>query len=412
MLGPQRPNFEFFNQRKIRLVSWVILGIAVIGIATNKPSLGKAYFLSLFVIGWFISKGTNPPLGEQFYSLIFSKLSLMQVYRNSYEKFGVVWLLAYSVFFGLGLSKLPRLGAIAILVITCGYLLTPFWSSETMNNLAGISVPDSYVEADSFIKSRGRPDVRIFQLPFLRGQLTYYKWNYVGEGPAEFLFDNASISKTLTNKTIDEMYLKLGDPNFFRHNSNFTNILAVMNTGYIVLSDDVIITPYYQETSSETREHIKRWKGVNFAAKFSDLEVYEINANKIPGRLYVSTNLIPADNLDAAFRQMTTSSFDPQREVVLIKSQNENVNLRYTTYALPNYKIETFGPNKFRMQVVESNKTYILVLANNFDQAWEARVNNQLLSNRIIVNGYANGWIVDKQGSYVIDVVYRVWPWD
>ncbi len=416
MLGPQRPNYEFYAQKKVWYISLLILAVALIGILTSHSSVGKIYFLTLFALGWFISKGTNPPLGEQFFSLLFSKFSLSQVFRNSYEKFGTVLVLAYSIFFGIGLSsiskKLGRWSIMVVLLLTCGYLMYPLWTSETLNKLAGVEVPKYYADANLYIRQKNRPLERIFQLPFLRGQVLSYAWNYTGEEPTEFLFDNASVTKTLTNKTLDEFFLKLGEPKYFRNNPNFVNLLGVMNIGHIVLHDDVIISSLHQENASDTRQYVNKWNNISNGVKFGNLEVYELSPQVVPGRIYPADKLIPADDLDDAFEKITSDTFNPQTDAILISSQNNNLNDIPSTFSIPSYKIITSerAHHKFEAQNVQN--PFILILANNFDEFWNAKINNQLLTKHILVNGYANGWIVEKKGSYLIDISYKVLPWN
>ncbi len=416
MLGPKRPNYEFYAQKEVWRISWLILIVALIGIISSRSNIGKTYFLTLFVLGWFISKGTNPPFGEQFFSFLFSKFSLSQVFRNSYEKFGTVLVLAYSVFFGIGLSsiskKIGRWSIVIVLLLTCGYLTYPLWTNETLNKLAGVEIPKYYIDANLYIRQKNQPQERIFQLPFLRGQVVSYTWNYTGEEPTEFLFDNASVTKTLTNKTLDEFFLKLGEPKYFRNNPNFVNLLGVMNIGQIVLHDDVIISPLHQENTNETRQYINKWNDVNDGVKFGNLEVYILNPRVVPGRIYLADKLIPAANIDEVFEKITSDTFNPREDVVLMSSQNQNMNIIPTTYSIPDYKITTSGRNYYQIEIKNADNPFILVLANNSDKFWNARINNQLLSERITVNGYANGWIVDKKGSYLIDISYKVLPWN
>ncbi len=98
---------------------------------------------------------------------------------------------------------------------------------------------------------------------------------------------------------------------------------------------------------------------------------------------------------------------------------------------------EEVNPTRYRVQVTDARAPYHLVFSESFAPGWEAYVRespedtrdefawsallSQLwrhwkgvrrskLDDHLQVNGYANGWYVDREGSYTIDVEYRFQP--
>ena len=99
-------DFEFYKSLPFYILAIFVLGVFYYGVVKYKGRKNHIFLLILALFGWFISKGTSPPLGINFFSFIFKNFSFMGMLRNSYEKFGSVWLLSYSIFFALGLYYL------------------------------------------------------------------------------------------------------------------------------------------------------------------------------------------------------------------------------------------------------------------------------------------------------------------
>ncbi len=438
MLGPSSPVYEFYSSSVIYNISYIVLIAVVLGIGTSILSLyrkqyfvfqrnGIILFLVLLFTGWFISKGTNPPFGKEFFEFLFTNISVTQIFRNPYEKFGSVFAFSYSVFFALGIMWLvdkfnimKYVFLFLIIFLSCGYLVKPVWDGTLFKQTTRVSVPSYYYDVNNILKKSENDDTRIFQLPFLKGSAITYDWNYTGEDPTEFLFDATSVSRTLSNSEIDEFYLKLNDQNLFRKNENFTNILAIMNVQYVILhsdyktvSDDksLVMTNSYMEGIDDTRKYITSWSQLKHIENFGKLEVYEIPKEKIPGRLYISDTMAHVKDLDEAFVEFTKNDFNPKADSVFIEKQNSNV-FPLATYTMPQYEVETISKEQYRVHIKGNEDPYILILANNFLPQWISRIGKEEINTHFEVNGFANGWIIDKKGDYSIDVLFKVWPWE
>ena len=427
MNGSNSPYFEHFSSLFVQRVSWFIFAFVVFGIVVAVYKIVKQrvqvelylFFLLLFLTGWFISKGANPPLGNEFFRFLFEKVSVFQILRNPYEKFGVVYLLGYSFFFSVGLiwitskfGKLQSTIVVALLILMCGYLVLPLWNGELFKNTYYIKVPSYYETANSYLKEITDEDARIFQLPFLRGSAVVYDWNYRGEDPSEFLFDKASVSRTLSNPFIDEFYLELGDPKIFRENNNYAKLLAIMNVDTIVLHEDLIASGYYQETVNDTRASINNWADVSHKEDFGKLDIFTLPEEKLPGRVYLSAHIKTAKTLQDGFGLIASSDFDPKKDTLSIESQNNRPIDDSKILKLPQFHTNKLSKTHYQISIEKSEAPYIVVLANNFSNSWIARIGKDVQTDHFVVNGFANGWIVDKKGDYTIDVMFKVWPWD
>lgn len=85
-------------------------------------------------------------------------------------------------------------------------------------------------------------------------------------------------------------------------------------------------------------------------------------------------------------------------------------NLSLTTPPLPHVSFQQINQTKYLVHVQNANGPYILNFGQSYDQGWRASILAQPLTenNHFKTNGYANGWLVDKKGSYEIIIEY--WP--
>jgi len=51
-----------------------------------------------------------------------------------------------------------------------------------------------------------------------------------------------------------------------------------------------------------------------------------------------------------------------------------------------------------------------MILKDSFGSLWSAAINNESVDDHFVAYGYANGWTIDKKGSYKVDLIFEVWP--
>lgn len=438
MLGPNSPYYDFYSLLLVQNISWIIFGVAIVGLAStfyriikNKDETyqrsGLLFFFIVFILGWFISKGSNPPFGAVFYQFIFEKIPILQIFRNPYEKFGVVFVLGYAAIFSVGLQFLKNKFILSqylivgiFIYLSCIFLVKPLWDGTLFQNTTYVQVPSYYESANDYINKNSVNDERIFELPYLVGSGIKYDWGYAGEQPSEFLFDHASVSRTVSNSLIDKFYEMLHKPEFFKESTNYTNILSIMNVKYIALHKDIntnkhdknlVLANESQEGVNETRQIILNWKDITHDRDFEKIELFSIKSESIPGRVYLSDKSIQVANLEDAFKTFTSSMFTPLTDTVFVTQQN-NSELPAAELQIPEYSINKISNSHYSLKIKKSQKPFILVLANNYSDSWIVRMNGQTAVNHFIVNGYANGWFIDEKGDYTIETKFVVWPWD
>ncbi len=435
MIGPKSETYDHFNKTLVKNISWVIFAIVISGFAAalyeifikKEPNNKKIMLFSLllFILGWFFCKGTNPPYGRDFFTFIFTRLPILQIYRNPYEKFGAVFLMGYSLLFAFGcnylISKFRSLKFVIltlILYVALMFVTIPMSNGSLFGAQYSVIVPPYYEEANQLIKSATKnSETRILQLPFISGSVIKYDWNYTGEEPSEFLFDNASVSRINYNPFLDEYYNLLQDQRYFK-NKNYTKILKLTGIDYIVLHDDynsdnksLVNLNLYNHDFEETKSILNNWYGINYLKTFGKIEIYKVSNNKNISRIYLSNNLITLPNIQSEFEYILSNKY-LDSDSFFIKTQNDNDAPVLVESLLPKYEILIINKSKYKIVISNATKPFILVLNNNYGKEWLLSVDSKDLGTHFIVNGYSNGWLIDKKGSYTIDISFKMWPWE
>ena len=355
--------FSWYNQPWVWLVSVLILVIVIVGWVSSRKTQSWKWLTSLAFVGWFVGKGSNPPFGFGFFNWLFSNFPFMAVLRNPYEKFGLVWLLPYSIFFGLGLMKIKnKLARIGILFLACGMLVWPMWTGDIYKN-ARVRVPDYYKQANDYL-NQDKSSGRILMLPIIPGDGVRYSWSYQGLEPSEFLFDKTSISKMLRAKYFDDKYFDLYKK--FISGGDYGRNLQEMNIKFLVLHHDLDAKISGASSSAEVVETLSKNPQIKLLEKFGDLDIYEFKS----------------ENLD------------------LFKTDG------------PEIEYTKLSPTKYDIKINDAKKPYKLIFKETFDKNWIARIDGKVQENHFLIFDYANAWDIDRNGSYNIQVVFKVWPWD
>jgi hypothetical protein len=396
----------FYDKQYVYVFSIFILLIVVIGIFVSYKSKAWKYIFSLFVVGWFVSKGYNPPFGKEFFTALFTLFPFAQILRNPYEKFGIVFLLPYSMFFAFGVfwlaGRLKRLQwpfIIVISIFTFGLLVWPIWTGDVFTG-ARITVPHYYEEANTYLNRYDRR--RILILPLLKEANIEYQWRYRGEEPSEFLFDRASLSRSDFGFPNDEFYLSF--PQYIS-NKNFSHILSVANISNIVIRKDTIQNQFNQSSIDDYISHVQQWKNVDNGKAFGELIVYSVKKDTINDLLYTVKAIHTAKSVKDGMDRMVSDSFYPKSEAIFVLSQNKPLHIPKVLIT-PTISFIKHSPARYSVTVKDAKGPYILIFSVSYNSLWRASIHGSELPNHFNVNGFANGWLIGEKGSYTIDLSF------
>lgn len=412
-LGPDNDWFSFYHNPLVIIISIIVFLITFAGaLRIRSQRLGK-YLIYVSLIGLFISKGTNVPFGYSFFHFLFSTFPLTTALRNSYEKFGIVFLLPYAIFFALGLrlllSKLKSshryfIGGLVIF-LSYGLLVYPMWNGDIFPQKHRVIVPTYYIEANDYLSRQSSLDFpnRVFHIPFLLEiEKLQYSWGYMGEDPSENLFDLEPASKlgaplySLFYKTMIK----------YLDNKEFPRILGLLGIENVILHKDNI---YPKIDSDKTKDIIENWNGVKEKEEFGLLTIYSLAQELIRPRIFTANSFIQVQSVEEGILKTLNGAIEYKNTVF---TSDPSIFQKAQGMSSPGISFNRKSNSSYLVDIKNAKAPFILVLNNTFDKSWQARIGKEIIGNHIVVNGYANGWIIRKIGDYKVNIDLKVWPWD
>lgn len=248
--------YDFFHKNWwIIVISWLSPLVVLCSVLFYRSKI-YLFYGGLFLTALFICLGSNLPFGKMF-EYIFLHFSPLQIFRNPYEKFGLVLLLAYSALFGLGLLQMmnffnqrrKNLGfsvVVIILILILGIYCWPIWSGKVIAWGTTVGIPDHYSVLDEWEKKNNLEDQRILFLPYMSSLGASYHWiggDYHGNDPLDQMIDVPVITQSGLKDYQNALKRYMGS-------MDLSAALAMINVKYLVERRDVI-SPTRDKKSTE-----------------------------------------------------------------------------------------------------------------------------------------------------------------
>lgn len=384
-----------------KITSVLFLIVALIGTIHHRHKKNWKYLILILALGLFVSKGTNPPIGHFLYEKAFSVLPFTSVFRNPFEKFGLIILLAYSIFYGIGASKLREIKRGLVLIAVVALIpAQAMLDGSIFLNFLKIKVPDYYRDANEYLNSVGSG--RIIQFPYSPGEGIRYTWGFRGAESSDFIFNRPSISRLLRADFFDEYFSNLGK---HQENPNFPKLLANMSVHDIVYRSDMDAQFVADNKLNITPIRNRGWSFISTSRSFGNLEIISLDEKIKLNRIHVANKVLTASTSSEIMEKILSNDFDIQTTVVTggyldrLPSAFDN--------KLPEISYSTKSPMKYNVNIVDAASPFILVLNNSYNKLWVLRISDQEQLLPFPVNGYANGWLLNKLGSYRVNIELR-----
>lgn len=239
---------DFYSNYYLQILSYLTPVLIILCSLSIFKDKRLRFFTILFLVGLFVSLGSNYPFGFIF-EFLFTKISFLQSFRNPYEKFGIVYVLGYSVLFSYSiLFLLKNLKSRLVLI-----LFFSFWIYYLSPLLVGDRIEITKIikpEHPSKISTRfeevsiREKNYRVTSLP-LTGEGISTIWDYSGVEPSLYVYNFPVISYRV-NTPIQLDYLnKLNEQ--IVGGGTFELQLSLLNSKYILLRNDLINEEAFQE---------------------------------------------------------------------------------------------------------------------------------------------------------------------
>ncbi len=257
-----------------------------------RSKLSVLYLTIIFFFGLYIAKGSNQPFGEVF-QYFFTRLSVLQILRDPFEKIGFITALVSAPLFAAGVSQLGEYSKKAVLIIFSVFFLLvlavlgfPFFSGLVFTSVTPpnnnykvgfqVKVPSYYKEADTWLQRQGK-NFRFISLPLGDEGMTY-KWEkgYQGIEPSEILFSTPNISFNTTIPYYSQVVEGL--EKLFVREPDFSKVANLLNVKFLLTRSDIDIRerrlrdPQVIEKLLAEREEEGSFKKV---AQFEKLKLWE-----------------------------------------------------------------------------------------------------------------------------------------
>lgn len=324
---------KIFDFPLLTLFNFFMAAIVLIPLIFKKNR--QVFFAGgLFLIGIFLTKGNNPPFGE-INDKLFLLSPLMQVFRNPFEKFGLLLALSSTLLFTLGLyfvnevlkKEYRKIFYLFIIVAIAFIWGMPFWTGfvfvgfeEPINKPSigyQVQVPQYYKEASEWLESQ-KEDFRILVLP-LSGEGITYKWEkgYSGLELTNQLLPKSAVSFNTNIPFYDKVSKNI--EKLFITTAYFPSIANALNTKYIMLRQDIdwelrkMKNPKVVLSILEAKEQKGELKKI---AQFGELTFWEIMSKK-KDKIYSSSSTL------LSYSKPEISDLDFSRSNLVINSKDE-----------------------------------------------------------------------------------------
>lgn len=120
----------------------------------------------------------------------------------------------------------------------------------------------------------------------------------------------------------------------------------------------------------------------------------------------------PQDSYYAEIYYCTPEGFFPQEKFinpiifpeVLPKIYTKN-KYKDNTGSAPLITFEKNSPTHYTVHVTNAEEPFVISFLERFSPLWTLKINNEVVNSKHFqINGYANGWVLNKKGSYILSI--------
>lgn len=241
------------------------------------------FFLFLYLVSIFWTKGSSPPLGEVSLWLL-SHFRPLEVFRNAFEKIGFLQLLTQSVLIGPALllvgTKTSKYASLALALVILVVLPYPMWTGQV---LAGdeVIVPDFYQQANSWLNSRPG-QFRTITFP-LSGEGMTYAWpaGYTGVEVSSELFDRPVISMSTAVPYLDNITAAL-NRSLVADIDRLPALLSWLNSDLVLVRDDILYQRRQILNPQVAADILEKSADFSLLSTFGSLKFYQLLPPVLP----------------------------------------------------------------------------------------------------------------------------------
>lgn len=295
----------------------------------------------------------------------------------------------------------------------------------------------------------------------LHNKLTEWDWKNV------FVYDIKGTKKRIWLDSKTFPHNELGEPiapsSYLLNDTRYTNILFDNKNPYIdVSSEDKALTLFFDvpnlfiasDVEDKVFDTVHRKCLVSQISNYSGMKRYLITTKvneKVRGFLYIKREYDIFKTEDMAFAPAVSPDYDVAVEtytggtdtfqyIFTGRANDKSVKISFcgdeaqdpgqifknisvteiihpklysyteredVKTGVPQVRFNKVSATSYKVYIADARNPFILSFSERFSPLWEARLYNQINKNHFTLNGFANGWYVDKKGSYIIYLDFK-----
>ena len=422
---------QIYKSFIFNLISWLPPFLVVIGVIKIRKNIKTLFWIFILLIGYFISIGANFPFGDLFV-WVFKKITLLQAFRNPYEKFGIVFVLAYSFFFGYGLfciskvfsEKRKKTIIFFVLSLTVGIYVWPMWSGDVhkIAGTIGLKIPSYYQNANKFLRTSSG-DYRILTIPIIESDSLRHNWDgdiYTGIETAVYLFGRPNVGNIPQIPLMQNIYKNICS-------INTAPALSLLRIKYLVARRDLVGVDYSRDECVTRLGNMERKSGeFKKVEEFGALMIYEPNKFVSPPEFGEMSGVLTVRDFVDFFKEIERNRNNLNTLAFVIADQNPGKVLSGLPEVNQKKIVNSKQAGKARYWVSYEKGVKYLLLSNTYDPNWivltgfgESGLKNDFTTNlkllrknklsedkHFVANGYANLWKIDDESRDAL-VVFK-----
>lgn len=318
----------------------------MVGLFKKEKQFIYKFLILIALLTMFWMKGFNPPFGEVTLS-IFKSFTFLHVFRNPFEKIGMLLPFAMAIPVGFGTamiinilsSKLKlskKIVSFFILALVFPVFMFPILTGLAFtgggppaNNLdigQHVKVPDYYKDAREWLDQQ-EGLFRVLVLPF-DGEGMTYKWEYGFSGVelSNNLFNHSMLSLITSQGVLPEIMISVKHT-LLNYPEKLWTLAQILNVKYIIVRDDIDYKVRETEAPEQDLKLINEYMSQHFSqvAEFDKLKIFQINPLEFKPRVYAATT--PTYLFDSLNQYLNLVPFSaPQQNNVFISTDSLSKN--------------------------------------------------------------------------------------
>jgi len=177
-------------------------------------------------------------------------------------------------------------------------------------------------------------------------------------------------------------------------------LLGGLNVKYIIMDESIQSNLYPQLDVTPYKLAFGNWTEISPVAKFGYLTVYE--NTRFGSSITIPSKWIQVSKLDLLPQRFPDTS-EELRSSAFVLGNGSDLQEHESSATIES--ITKLSPTAVEIRV-NAFGSFMLILSTAFDSRWVATDAAGILSNHLIADGYANGWIVSGSGEMSIRIDY------